>query len=83
MQFNGKTMFLLKQMLVYADIKEQTVIQFSLIHAYLVKVYCEDTGYGKINSVHKFVSVFLGTINSNDAVVLFLKYKHVDGCSFF
>ena len=36
--------FLLKQMLVYADImpKELNVNQFSGIQAYLARVYCED-----------------------------------------
>ena len=53
MEFNGKTIFLLKQMLVYAGKrpKELNVNQFSGIQAYLARVYCEDTGYGENNSV--------------------------------
>ena len=57
MQFNGKTIFLLKQMLVYSDIKELTVNQFSGIQAYLASVYCENTGYGKNNYVQRCVSL--------------------------
>ena len=47
MQFYGKTLFLLKQMLVYADImpKELNVNQFSRIQAYLARVYCEDNSW--------------------------------------
>ena len=39
MQFNGKTIFLLKQMLVYVDIrpKELNVNQFSRIQVYLAR----------------------------------------------
>ena len=36
-QFNGRTIFLLNQMLVYADIKELIVDQFSGIQAYLAR----------------------------------------------
>ena len=63
------------------------VNQFSGIQAYLARVYREDTGYGENNYVqrclslsfyaHKLIAIVY------DAVALFLKYKHVDGCSFF
>ena len=55
MQFNGKTIFLHKQM-------RWNVNQFSEIQAYLARVYCEDTGYGQNNFVLfklRFINVFL------------------------
>ena len=67
--------------------KELTVNQFSGIQAYLARVYCEDTGYGKNNYVQRCVSLSFYAhkliANMYDSVALFLKYKHVDGCSFF
>ena len=56
---------------------------------YLARVYCEDTGYGENNSVQRCVSLsfyahkLILIAITYDAVALFLKYKHVDGCSFF
>ena len=52
-QFNGKTILLLKHMQVYADIrpKELNVNKFSETQAYLARVYCKNTGYGENNFV--------------------------------
>ena len=75
-------------MLVYADIrpKELNVNQFSRIQAYLARVHCVDT-YLALIKIHKCVSLsFYAHINIviiHDDVALFLKGKHVDGCSFF
>ena len=50
-------------------------------------VYCEDTGYGENNYVQRCVSLSFYAHKliaiMYDAVALFLKYKHIDGCSFF
>ena len=68
--------------------KELTVNQYSGIQAYLARVglHCEDTGYGENNYVQRCVSLSFYAHKliaiMYDAVALFLKYKHVDGCSF-